>query len=730
MSIVDQIKSAAILGLAKNPVVITGTLGAGNVLTASLRAGFSATGFQWTSNGSDISGQTANTYTQLTTDRGSVIGCRAIGLAYAGSAGTVPVAVPGVPTGLTATAGNGQISGVAIAPADNGGAAITGYQMPVYRASDNVLLGTAAGAAPNLTLTGIANGVAVYVKMAAVNSVGVGPLTAASNIVTPAAGPAVTSAPTINSEPRVYELLDATPATFSGADTVVSSVYADGVLQGPLPFRVTIACINKTLTVLSVGTNSSGSTPSSSSGSQCRPVLSASKRTVLSPSVSTAGTNNVRTSRLGDISNETVVDPFFEIWNGWVDASATTVAGEKGVGNVVPYRLALLLNLNGISQDQSSATQYLPTWFKAAAGNSGYLYKLDGSEATAAEFTAAGGLLSGDGYTITMPDGWRANSDRLTGVTIVKNTRYMVVSECAPAVGAKYPSGVVSSGRADLGDMNKDATFSNAITVKNWTTLSGVATGSVIAAPCNVYGFGTFGKKTVTAGGDSIARENHDSQTPTGVLYGDADGCCAFLNRALNIGGYNWTRAAVSGTSATNVAKNGGYAQRALQGRFADADICNMGNNDRGLPWLGAAGTGLYQTLRFLWATIRNYRKNGSTSAICAVTFPPQATSTDLWATTANQTVTYLSTAAGNANYRPFLNAGVFGAGDCTAGYDMYAALYAAATAAGFTDIVDLKIPANGTAQAGYFDSTHQQAVLHAGVASDMASKMPALIGF
>ncbi|QBP75393.1 fibronectin type III domain-containing protein [Herbaspirillum huttiense] len=185
MSITSAMVEAGILGLAKIPVVISGSLGAGNVLTASLRPGYSATGFQWTRNGSDISGQTASTYTQLTTDRGSVIGCRATGLAYSGSAGTVPVVAPGAPTGVSVSAGNGSVTGAFSAPADNGGSAITGYQMPVYRASDNLLLGTATGAASPLTLSGLPNGVPVYIKVAAVSAVGVGAQSAPSASVSP-----------------------------------------------------------------------------------------------------------------------------------------------------------------------------------------------------------------------------------------------------------------------------------------------------------------------------------------------------------------------------------------------------------------------------------------------------------------------------------------------------------------------------------------------------------------
>ncbi|WP_343743360.1 fibronectin type III domain-containing protein [Herbaspirillum huttiense] len=185
MSLSSTIIEAQILNLGQWPVRVTGTFSVGSVLTASLSTGYAATGYQWTRNGSDISGQTNSTYTVLTTDRGSVIGCRATGLSYTASGATVPVTVPGVPTGVSASAANASVTGTFTAPTDNGGSAITSYRMPVYRASDNVLLGTATGSASPLTLSGLPNGVAVYVKVAAVNSVGIGPLSAASSAVTP-----------------------------------------------------------------------------------------------------------------------------------------------------------------------------------------------------------------------------------------------------------------------------------------------------------------------------------------------------------------------------------------------------------------------------------------------------------------------------------------------------------------------------------------------------------------
>lgn len=96
-----------------------------------------------------------------------------------------PVVAPGAPTIGTLTASANAVSQAFTAPANNGGAAITNYLLSVYRASDNVLLGQANGSASPIVLTGLTNGVAVYGKVAAQNSVGIGAQSAASNTVTP-----------------------------------------------------------------------------------------------------------------------------------------------------------------------------------------------------------------------------------------------------------------------------------------------------------------------------------------------------------------------------------------------------------------------------------------------------------------------------------------------------------------------------------------------------------------
>ncbi|WP_307795321.1 PKD domain-containing protein [Actinacidiphila acididurans] len=97
---------------------------------------------------------------------------------------------PGAPTGLTATAGNGQASLSWQAPASNGGVDITSYR--VYRGTSpgSETLLTSGGCAnpgvtPSCTDTGLTNGQTYYYKVSAVNSLGEGAQSSETS-VTPA----------------------------------------------------------------------------------------------------------------------------------------------------------------------------------------------------------------------------------------------------------------------------------------------------------------------------------------------------------------------------------------------------------------------------------------------------------------------------------------------------------------------------------------------------------------
>ncbi len=93
--------------------------------------------------------------------------------------------VPGAPTIGTATVAEGEATVAWTAPASNGGSLVTGYKVTPYangtaQPAIDVAVGTTS-----TTVTGLTNGVAHTFKVAAVNAVGTGPDSAASNTVTP-----------------------------------------------------------------------------------------------------------------------------------------------------------------------------------------------------------------------------------------------------------------------------------------------------------------------------------------------------------------------------------------------------------------------------------------------------------------------------------------------------------------------------------------------------------------
>ena len=101
-----------------------------------------------------------------------------------------PTAIaPGVPTTVTATAGNAQATVSFTAPASDGGSPITSYT--VTSSPGGI---TATGTASPITVTGLTNNIAYTFTVTATNAVGTGAASAASNSVTPATTP---GAPTI-----------------------------------------------------------------------------------------------------------------------------------------------------------------------------------------------------------------------------------------------------------------------------------------------------------------------------------------------------------------------------------------------------------------------------------------------------------------------------------------------------------------------------------------------------
>ncbi len=113
------------------------------------------------------------------------------GPASARSAAVTPATVPGAPVIGVPTRGNASAVVRWTAPATNGGSPITGYTVRVHVGTATTVLRTvtASATATSLTVTGLTNGTAYTVDVAATNAVGTGPASARSAAVTPATLP-------------------------------------------------------------------------------------------------------------------------------------------------------------------------------------------------------------------------------------------------------------------------------------------------------------------------------------------------------------------------------------------------------------------------------------------------------------------------------------------------------------------------------------------------------------
>ena len=103
-----------------------------------------------------------------------------------------PFTVPAAPTGLVATAGDGEAS-IAFAPGDDNGAAITNYEYSVGAGSWTAF--SPAELSSPVIVPGLANNVSASVRLRAVNAAGNGAASSAVS-VTPVPGPTLPDAPT------------------------------------------------------------------------------------------------------------------------------------------------------------------------------------------------------------------------------------------------------------------------------------------------------------------------------------------------------------------------------------------------------------------------------------------------------------------------------------------------------------------------------------------------------
>ncbi len=137
------------------------------------------------------------------------------GLASSPSNAVVPAGVPGPPTNVTATRGNGQASVTFTPPASDGGSAITSYTATATGGR------TATGSGSPLVVTGLTNGHSYAFTVTATNEAGTGPASSPSKTVVPATTPGAPTAVTVTGG-NALASVGFTPPVSNGGSPITS----------------------------------------------------------------------------------------------------------------------------------------------------------------------------------------------------------------------------------------------------------------------------------------------------------------------------------------------------------------------------------------------------------------------------------------------------------------------------------------------------------------------------
>lgn len=136
-----------------------------------------------------------------------------------------PMSLPGAPTGLVATAGDGEAQLTFAAPIDDGGSAIVGYEASCTDGSVTI---TAASVASPIVLMGLANGTIYACTVTASNSLGAGPASAPVDVM-PQGLPGAPTAVVATGEDASVRIAFSTPASDGGAAiTAYTAQCSDG----------------------------------------------------------------------------------------------------------------------------------------------------------------------------------------------------------------------------------------------------------------------------------------------------------------------------------------------------------------------------------------------------------------------------------------------------------------------------------------------------------------------
>ncbi len=304
------------------------------------------------------------------------------GPASAASNSVTPAAVPGAPTGAHATAGNTSALVSWVAPASNGGSAITGYTVTSSPGAKHC---TTSGTL-SCTVTGLTNGTPYTFTVTATNVIGTGPASAASNSVTPAAVPGAPTgahATAGNTSALVSWVAPASNGSAITGYTVTSSSGAKHcTTSGTLSCTVTGLTNGTPYTFTVTATNGVGTGPASAASNSVTPAAVPGAPT---GAHATAGNTSALVSWVAPASNGGSAITGYTVTSSpgakHCTTSGTLSCTVTGLTNGTPYTFTVTAT-NGVGTGPASAASNsvtpaavpgAPTGAHATAGNTSAL---------------------------------------------------------------------------------------------------------------------------------------------------------------------------------------------------------------------------------------------------------------------------------------------------------------------------------------------------------------------